>query len=77
MKDLKLIIQPLGSSLVTQQLRIWHCHYCGSSLILGLGTSVCHEGGQKKGKKLTILIKLNPFLNVPYTLRFFFPHKNI
>ena len=29
-------------------LKIWHCHYCGTGLILGLGTSLCRGLGQKE-----------------------------
>ena len=45
------------SSLVAQQLRIWHCfccssdHYCGTGSIPGLETYVCHGHRQKKKKK--------------------------
>ena len=34
-------------SLVAQQLRICHCHCCGSRLILGPGTSTYHGRGEK------------------------------
>ena len=45
------------SSLGVCQLRIQHCHFCGSghccgaSLIPGRGTSTCYRCGQKKRKK--------------------------
>ena len=42
------------SSLVVQWLRVRHCHCCDSVSIPGLGTSTCHEDGQKK-KKMYIL----------------------
>ena len=34
--------------LVVLQLRIQHCHCCGSGLIPGPGTSVCHRRVQIK-----------------------------
>ena len=51
-----LIESQSGSSLVASQLRIWHCHCCGSDLIPlipGLGAYTCQEHNQKQKQTTT------------------------
>ena len=49
----KIRVYMLGSSLVAYQLGTQHCHCCGSGLIPRLGTSTCcgHSFKKKKKKK--------------------------
>ena len=41
----------LMNSLVSYQLRTWHCHCYGLGAIPGAGTSACQGHCQKKKKK--------------------------
>ena len=36
----------MGSSLMAWQLRIWHCHCCGTGLVPGSGSFTCHGHSQ-------------------------------
>ena len=47
----KMKRQLTGNSLLAQQLGVWHCHCCGSGLILSLGTYVRQECGQENKTK--------------------------
>lgn len=50
-RDPQAEMRCMRSSLVAQQLRIWHRHRCGSVLISGWGMSTCKGHGQNNNNK--------------------------
>ena len=52
-REKQIQVKDRWSSSVAQQVRTQPCHPCGMDLILGPGTSTCHEHGQKdkRGQK--------------------------
>ena len=55
-----LMKMQIGSSLVAQWLKVQHCWCCGSGLICGPGTSICHEFNPKRKKEENANSSLGP-----------------
>ena len=45
---MSIIKEERGVPWWLHELRIWHCHCCGTTSVLGLGTSTCLRQDQKE-----------------------------